>query len=539
MKDHKLVSHDQHAYTIQSPDGKSFKVAKHGLSMEMHTAIHNLAPAQHMDDGGGVGLPNLGFGTPSLGMGASEEASQPGNLSQITDAAQAFQDAHSQNLPGAPVPASAVGPVANADQYSQTVANQVPEQTSGAPLASAENPEPTPDAPDAPADTAQPATAPQPQQSGLIQSLQKATNDQKDAADEMAAAQGTQSRDQALLLDSQQRLLGAAHQVFQTKLASLDAEQKTLTDGVAAAKIDPNHYVDSMSTGGKILAIIASAIGGGGAALAGQPNLAFQAIQDGIKRDIEAQKDNLANKQGLLRTNLEKYGNLVQATQATFAQIGAITSGQIQAAAARAGTPEAIARANMLKGQLDASLIPVKAQLAQSAAQQSYLNAVEGPGSGSATGGFNATVYNNARKLFPKDADGMAKERGDYDEMQQRLASADKIFDQAPSLAGYADRVLPDSFPTMQESTKQYHALVDPFLDSFAHDTTGRVTPESIALIRHSMPMAGDSSQTIATKRNVVKDIIKNSTKIPLLTGHKVVRPISNSAQVDQKYQGK
>lgn len=75
---------------------------------------------------------------------------------------------------------------------------------------------------------------------------------------------------------------------------------EVLAKQAAAEKIDPEHYWNTKSTGTKIGLALAMGLGELGAHMphvsGGGQNLAGQLIQQAIQRDVESQKDNIANK---------------------------------------------------------------------------------------------------------------------------------------------------------------------------------------------------------------------------------------------------
>lgn len=86
-------------------------------------------------------------------------------------------------------------------------------------------------------------------------------------------------------------------------------------------KIDPNRYFANQSTGSKILSAIAMALGGAGAAVAGQENLAAKVAMNAINADIDAQKADKSAKMNLWKMNKQKLGSDLEANLATRNQL--------------------------------------------------------------------------------------------------------------------------------------------------------------------------------------------------------------------------
>lgn len=85
------------------------------------------------------------------------------------------------------------------------------------------------------------------------------------------------------------------------------AQQTALIQDFQKTKIDPNAYFKEQGTLGQILGGIGMVLSAAGAAATGKENLAMQAIDEGVKRNIEAQVRNADLKKD--RVNLQ--GNLV------------------------------------------------------------------------------------------------------------------------------------------------------------------------------------------------------------------------------------
>lgn len=115
-----------------------------------------------------------------------------------------------------------------------------------------------------------------------------------------------------------------AYDIVQNRLNRIAAEQeKVLKDqekerqdriaDVQKGLIDPYKVIRNMSTGDKILASISLILGGMGAGLTHQPNLAYDMLKDAINRDVDAQAKNLGVKENLLNNSVKYYGDLLTA----------------------------------------------------------------------------------------------------------------------------------------------------------------------------------------------------------------------------------
>ncbi len=100
------------------------------------------------------------------------------------------------------------------------------------------------------------------------------------------------------------------HNQSQQQLNQMSDYTKKL---ISQPGINPHQYMDNLSTGGKIAAAIAIALGGLGGGISGQGgNVALDIINRNIDRDIEAQKFNYEQNQNNFRNQQSLYGMLHQ-----------------------------------------------------------------------------------------------------------------------------------------------------------------------------------------------------------------------------------
>lgn len=131
---------------------------------------------------------------------------------------------------------------------------------------------------------------------------------------------------------------------------------KTKDDALIQAyqdkKLDPNRYLNSMSTGQKLLSGIALILGGAGGGASGQPNLAANMMNNAIERDIDSQKNDQSQALNLWKLNKEEYGDEISANLATKNQILAGLQVQLNSAAQGAKGSIALANAHGLNAQI-------------------------------------------------------------------------------------------------------------------------------------------------------------------------------------------
>lgn len=164
---------------------------------------------------------------------------------------------------------------------------------------------------------------------------------------------------QSQVLDAQKQQ-NEANRQEQLKQIQTTLQQKM--DDYANMSIDPNKanvFVNG-STGQKIGAGIALALGGIGSGLSGQPNLALQVINTAIDRDIDAQKNNIQKAGNAVTMQSNVYHDMLQtfgderaaeaATKATLLQTAQI---QLQQYTEQYKAPQLQANAAAMGAELE------------------------------------------------------------------------------------------------------------------------------------------------------------------------------------------
>lgn len=130
-------------------------------------------------------------------------------------------------------------------------------------------------------------------------------------------------------------------------VADQEAKNQSMAQAVMQDKIDPNRLYKNSTTGENIMRAIGLALGGIGGGATGGKNLAVDAINHAIERDVDAQKANQSNEMNLYKTNLEATHNDVEARNLTINQLLASAQGQL----AKAGlqNQSATTQANVAK----------------------------------------------------------------------------------------------------------------------------------------------------------------------------------------------
>lgn len=364
-----------------------------------------------------------------------------------------------------------------------------------------------------------------------------------------ARAEEQSGREQQALLGKFVEQEKERQQAYDSHLNEIDRQNETLRQDILSRKIDPNRMWNDMSTGSKIAAGLGMLFSGLGSGMSGQPNIAVGFIQKAVDNDIEAQKADASNSTSMYRMGLERYRNEQSAAEFARLQAHQILSAEVQRTAAKLGTANAQNTANILLGELAKADAPIKQNLAIQGAALSLVNqpSSSGPESVSQSGiNPNKIRAMAVAGLLPKEElPKVMNEYGEYMKAKDLLDRTEQVFRDAAKLSTYTERFaqgIPGGsmIPTVRESTKQYKALSESYLDKITKDLTGRVTPESIRLLHGSIPVAGDSAETVKLKETNMKDIIKGAYAYPTMITYGIVNPkdpvISTSQEAKQRF---
>lgn len=161
----------------------------------------------------------------------------------------------------------------------------------------------------------------------------------------------------------------------QQYLDNLSDDIQKDSENAAAQKIDPEHFWQTRSTPQKIMAVIASALGGFVQGVHGGRNGPADIIQQAIQDDISAQRANVENKwagvhakHSLLADRAQRYGSLdIAEKQQVAAKLDSVLM-MAKAAEAKATTPIEKAYAQALTAQIEQKAVEAGIQFNKYAA---------------------------------------------------------------------------------------------------------------------------------------------------------------------------
>lgn len=297
-------------------------------------------------------------------------------------------------------------------------------------------------------------------------------------------------------------------------VSKYQAKDQKLAQDYADAKIDPDHFIHSMSTGSKILTGIGMVLSGMGAATTGQPSYAMQVINDAIKRDVDAQQNDQSKKMNLWKMNREAMGNDTAANLATENQIKAGVLAKLQAAQTRAVLPQEKLRSQQAIDQL-------KQEMLQNNLRRGLLT----QGSQGANPG-NGLSNTDPAYLVPEMVKDPNQQKAVYEEIKNRANISKngvamlKAFDQAANEVSGAGGVIHSAI----EKTPGQLAL-DQLMKPNMSELDGTIRHEAVAGAQETMiPSFKDLGRPdrIASKRQSLIDWMKSQQSAPVSKGNMI-----------------
>jgi hypothetical protein len=148
-----------------------------------------------------------------------------------------------------------------------------------------------------------------------------------------------------------QRLFEDSHQELQNDI------NDTLKR-IENQEVKPNHYLESMSTGQKIMIAIGGLIAGAGAGALHQENPVYKFLNSQIERDLNAQKANMENQNNLFNHLSNKYRNDMVAENMFRVMRAETLANEIAEAAANSKLAQAQPNARLAQAELMRQYMP-------------------------------------------------------------------------------------------------------------------------------------------------------------------------------------
>lgn len=526
LKDFKKIAEDKDSYTVEHPSGKKLFIEKAKLSDSAHKHIRCMASGGQFDGGDSTAsdqaVSDLGGGDPTAGVPRTPVV--PYTPQQISDMGGgdpiATLDSTKNVAAGNDIVPGAWEPMSDApgddaidrpNGFTRT-SPLIPQKDMDAMAAIKAKEGPVPgDADYSPQGGGRsPDSAQDPllsQKSGMGGLLQEQIGQQQEALDASQAA----GKEVAGVQEGEAAALGKLP-TYNDIVANYQAKDQKLAQSYADAKIDPEHFLHSMSTGSKILTGIGMVLSGMGSATTGQPSYAMQVVNDAIKRDVEAQQDDKSSKMNLWKMNREALGNDANANLATENQIKAGALAKLQAAQTRAVLPQEKLRAQQ---GIDA--------LKQNMLQNNMVRGLLTQGQqGAAANGGGALSGADPSMLVPEMVKDPGQQKQVYDEIKGRQNIARNgqkmldTFDQAAKdTSGVVGRPLSAAYTP--GSVIQLKQLMLPNFDKI--DSTVRQATMD-ASYHDIVPDALDTDDRKAKKKQALKDWMNSNMSAPVSKGN-------------------
>lgn len=278
----------------------------------------------------------------------------------------------------------------------------------------------------------------------------------------------------------------------------LNQERMGLVDDYKKGLINPNHYMENMSSEGKVGTAIGLFLGGFGG-IGNHPNAAMDFLNKQIDRDIQSQVHNQDTRSNLLNANLRQFGNMNDALSMTRVMMADIYKTKIEEQAAKAADPLAKARAQQLTGQLDVQMAPLMQQL--SLRQAAFRGMRQG----------NVDPSMIIQYVAPeKDREHLMKSLQGMQNDQKALDNFRETFDRVKQINNAQNRIT-----SPLQSKRELDALIEPALGNLTKETEGRVTPTDIATLRPLFKEVGDDPRTTALKEHQMNELLSRKMNYP------------------------
>ncbi len=513
MKKFKKIASDKTHTTMRHMDGHEMKIAHSALSPKARKELADIPV--HMADGGETftaeqepkGLPTpqdvqQAAAAPSQQMGApiviNVGGQQPGAAAAPVpppapaSAAQPFTDPLMGFNPAGAPPPPAPPPPSNQIQYPPVPKQEVPPRK---PASSA-------DAPQATATSL--AAAPPSDPYGTTEyynNISKGLAEQKAGLAGEAAATGAQGRAEAATLQKQAADQQAILKGFQEHSAALEKERQSFQDDIKNQHIDPNRFINNMSTGQRITTAIGLILGGAGAGIAHQENPVLKMLQQQIQNDIEGQKEELGKKKTLLSANMEHMKSVRDATDMTRVMMSDTVSTQLKAEAAKAMDPLAKARALQAAGKIDHDNAQVLSQIAM---RKALLGGMQGG---------SISPESVIRSIVPDgEKEHVYKELSEAQELSKTRDNILSAFDRIAALNTAGNRTL-----SPIQSRKQIEALKASVIPGLSKATAGRYTEQDAGTIEKLFDTAYADPAAVATMRAQLTKLANEKANFPRL----------------------
>lgn len=336
--------------------------------------------------------------------------------------------------------------------------------------------------------------------------FEKPVEEQAQALQKEASAKGIAGKQQAQAYGQNAEALQRIKDQFEQRKNYLQNKIDLATEDFNNGHINPTHYVDNMSTIGKVQTAIGLILSGIGSGISHQQNAAMGYLQSQIDRDIDAQKANLGKKETLLSSYFKEFGNERDAESMAKATQLSILASKIEKAGALSQDPIEKARAENAANQLRLQIAP---QVAEAGVRQTLLSQ---NGQGQGNGSLDAF---KARYLAPKGKEEQVeKDLKEFQDLRTAKANALKAFDEANAANTFSNRLT-----SPIQSSKDIESALAPVIAETAKFAVGKFTEADNKAITNTFDTKWANPETVAKQRRRLAAIYDNKMNYPSLQG--------------------
>lgn len=503
LQNFKLLKEDGESYHVSHPNGRKLQILKSGMNDKAHAVIKKLKFAE----GGEVDDSQQDPSQPPVVVNVNtnrDPASAPEIQKNVDAAGNAIQPntnlAQENKLKEKDIEQQQV---IDAQANALKTAQRVAPNAMGVPAAPPVVPPPVEQA-------APPANATTPIVDPLIQKAQSTdsllTNEQnlntkiaaQDAAEKQSVANAYNNYNKAL----------SGMQTQKQILDSFKAKDDELLKNFTSKEVDPERFMHSKSTAGRIGSAIAIMLGGIGAAFTGGPNLALQNIQKQVDADIDAQKNEQGKAMTLWKMNHEALGNELSANLATQNQMWTGVQAKIAQAAAQSAAPVAKLRAEQLNNEIEQKKIMNRQQLGM---LQMQGQTAQGSGYANAAADYVRGIVQDPKQQ-EKALEELDKVNG-YNSRKENILS---LFDQVDK-----ENTLVKTGGGKLRTPPSVSAIGAEF-DALAKDREGRVNETVLKDLKSNMPAPGDLPGTVKEKKVNINKLLEEGGTSSLLDSYHI-----------------
>lgn len=271
------------------------------------------------------------------------------------------------------------------------------------------------------------------------------------------------------------------------------AADDKLAESFRDTTINPDRYWHNKSTGAKIQAGIGMILGGLGSGMTGGPNLAVEAINKAIERDMDSQRLDQSKNLNLWKMNREGTQNDISANLTTQNQMLNIVRAKVLQYAAQASGAEAKAK-----------LAPMIAEIDQRMGVNNFHKSMLSASNNTMGGGIASDPAMMIDIVPEKDRAAVSKEISEAKNYVQARDHVLSTFEQIKKINTVANRA-----KSPLQTSRQVDALRNVAAMSLAKMSgSGQLSDEERKVVEAAYTGVGDSAETDAVKLENIKSIM-------------------------------